>query len=384
MVSVTTALLLAISPSNASAQVDWARTATSGDWGDGAWSNSNGVPVGSGPAAFDNVYLGDSAFPGGSGAGSPTGEIALEVKNANRAALNITLGGTGTDLGILNLTNFGVSVGNDVTINNGSEINLLTGDSVFLSVVNDITINDGSISSSDGKILSATNLVLNSASATATLSGTTNISNDLDLAVGSILTLDSTSLVDVNGTLDIDGSLNLNGGTLSATNFTISSSGTLNQAGGNFDVDALVIDAAETVTIQDGDSVTDSVSLSSGASLIFAQAANQTDGIALNTLDIEAGSSFEVNFDAATVINTGDWVLSLAGNQESKLRGFVDDGRIFTTQFDHASSSTLGPLKLYATYDGGSDVTFLTAIPEPATSIWILLIGGIAGVRRRR
>lgn len=328
----------------ANAQTTFARSIAVGDsatdsWNTvGEWSFPEGASVTGIPTAFDEVYVGDRTQPVG-GIGSPAGLVEVSL-SGNGFANNLFLGSsTNPDFG--QVTIFG------------------TGQ---LQVADSTTLTAGSIIVSGA--FSSQDLSMESGTSVDQLAGTVEISNSLLLG----------------------GDFNLVGGTLVSNELIISGAGELIRTGGSFDFEDLSINNMASLEILGGDVVRESVTLSSGASLLFSQ--NSTlglnSGLTLETLDIDEFSTFEVNFDAATPLNTfeGDWVLALMGDQEAKLQSFIDNGQIFTTQFNN--STVAAPLQLGVFFDEDSDTTFVTAVPEPGTLGILLMMAGISGLRRSR
>ena len=309
-----------------------------GIWSDGSWITTAGASS-AGPQAGDTIFIGDrNAVIPATGLPSFPGTVEVDVDNddgfggtlASRTVAEANLGNVSSnDTGILNI-NGGVDlfVTGDVNLNQGA-LNISSGN----LDAGDIDVTGGTLDLSAGMI-SANSLTFNSANAIGNLAATVNV-----------------DVLNILNGADVD----LSGGTVNADDINIENA---------------------TVTIQDDD-FTDNVSITMGGSLIFAQDPGDTTGLTLDTLDIAAGSTFQLSFDASTALFTddADWVLQLTGDQQDTLRGFINSGRL-------VSISPNSDLAFGVFFDGSN--TFLTAIPEPGFLGALCLMGGLATLRRRR
>lgn len=368
--------------SQVDAQTTFARSVKTGVSGTDSWNTSgewtfpDGQSVSGIPGAMDEVYIGDRDQPGLIGSADGDVEVTL---SANGFAANLFLGSTtNPDSGLVTVFGSGnLDVSGTTSILAGN----LAVAGAFSS--SDLTMSGGTLFSQTGGTVNVSDVL--TVGGDYQLTGGTLTTQELVITGSGSLTHNG-GAVNVTDVVTIGDVYELASGTLTAKELVMTGSGTLNRTFGNFDIEQLSFNNAGTIEILANDIISDSISLTSGASLIFTQ--NDTlgldKGLLLNSLDIDGSSTFEINFDPATPLNTddGDWALGLIGDQETKLQAFIDSGQIFTTQFDN--STIADPLELGVYYDSVADVTYLTAVPEPSSLVGLALLAGIAGLRRKR
>ena len=246
------------------------------DWRAGAGADTHWEPPAAGNTLFATI-ADDATVNAGQ----------ANVASSNEAALNLTIGGTGTVAVAAGRT---LTVDSTLTVNPGG--GLANGGAVTALLVNStgtVTLANGSSLTAGGGTLGDVDIVSGTASLAGGFSATT-----LDLAAGTTLALNSGSLSTAAATVAAGGAtLDVNSGSFNASALTLNARGTVHPAGGTGPppphtrgAGALPRPGAATLTLNTGNSYEGQTTVNSGILLI-------TNGGALG------------NADGDTVVNNG-------------------------------------------------------------------------------
>ena len=177
--------------------------------------------------------------------------------------------------------------------------------------------------------------------------------------------------VTVNGSAGAfsDGVINLIAGTLSTPNLSFSGAGSAGQAGGHYDVTDLFLSGGATLTFGLGDSI-DSLFISDAGSRL-----DQLAPLTLSSLSLSTGGVLHLGAFTGTGA-IADWGLRMTGDDTVFLDGLIRHGLL---------TAGLSPLSVI--FDAGSNMTYVTAVPEidPNTAHGaVLLLVGALGLLERR
>ena len=165
------------------------------------------------------------------------------------------------------------------------------------------------------------------------------------------------------------GVLNLIAGTLSTPSLSLSGTGSAGQAGGHYDVTDLFLSGGATFDFGLGDSI-DSLFISDAGSRL-----DQLAPLTLSSLSLSNGGVLHLGAFTGTGA-IADWGLRMTGDDTVFLQGLIERGLL---------TAGLSPLSVI--FDAGSNMTYVTAVPEidPNTAHGaVLLLVGALGLLERR